>query len=56
MKNYCTKDSTCSASSLEETKACAFYAPFRMNGDTCTFCNRNCVCMSPEAFKEATEN
>lgn len=53
-KNYCQKDSACSATCLEETKACTFYAPFMANGDICTFCNRNLVCMSPEAFQEAT--
>lgn len=54
MKNCCTKDGACSASCLEETKTCSYYASFRMNSDVCVYCNRNGVCMSPEAHKNAT--
>jgi hypothetical protein len=55
MKNYCTKDSTCSATCLEETKTCAFYASFIRNSDVCIYCNRNGGCMSPEAHKDANQ-
>jgi len=55
MKNYCTKDGNCSAKCLEETKTCAFYASLRMNSDVCVYCNRNGVCMSPDAHKDANQ-
>jgi len=54
-KNYCQKDGTCSATCLEETKACLFSDPDEINGDACTYCNRNNGCMSPEAHRDAIE-
>lgn len=54
-KNYCTKDGTCSATCLEEVKACLFSDPSKMHGDACTYCNQNNGCMSPEAHRDAIE-
>lgn len=52
-RNYCQKDGTCSATCLEETKACLFSEPSKMNGLACTYCDRDLVCKSPKALKEA---
>jgi len=55
MKNYCTKDGKCSAKCLEETQSCAFSAQSTITGDPCMFCNRNSICMSPAAHKDANK-
>lgn len=54
-KNYRNEDGTCSATCLEEMKACKLYGRSFLNGDICVFLNQKLICISIEAFDEAKQ-
>ncbi len=54
-KNYRKKDGTCSATCLEELKACKLYGRSFLNSDACVFLNQKLTCLSPEACNEINQ-